>query len=356
MKSAQFAGAAALLFGALPGCGSTPQAVGNVNSIIVITSDSLWRAVGDSLRTALERPIFTVRQEPTFHVTQVSPQDPRWTKAREFRHVVVIGGAADGWIAPVLRRARKSARNGERAGRTSGPALVQTRDVWARNQFATALVLPAAGAAAGAGAAAAALALAPRAATATDSVFRAYARERMYLSRPDTTLRDSLRRRAGYGILLPNVYFAVRRAADVQLFQNTTQIGGDLVRSVLIVARPGLIEPTAETALAWRDSVARTHYRPAHDTQREQVRATHVQAGGHAAIELQGVWQGTDSKWPMAGPFITRMVPCPAQNRTFLVDSWLYAPAPQRGSRYEYIIQLQTILESFECGSAEHTT
>jgi len=349
MKSAHFAGAAALLFGALPGCGSTPQAVGNVNSIIVITSDSLWRAVGDSLRTALEQPIFTVREEPTFHVTQVSPQDPRWAKAREFRHVVVIGGAADGWVAPVLRRARKRTSNGDRAGRTTGPALVHTRDVWARNQFATALVLPADGAAA------AALALAPRAATATDSVFRAYARQRMYLSRPDTTLRDSLRRRAGYGILLPNVYFAVRRTADVQLFQNTTQIGGDLVRSVLIVARPGVIEPTAETALAWRDSVARTHYRPAHDTQRAQLRSQRVQSATHAGIELQGVWQGTDATWPMAGPFITRMIPCPAQNRTFLVDSWLYAPAPQRGSRYEYIVQLQTILESFQCGSEQTT-
>ena len=346
MTSARFAGAAALLFGTLPGCSSTPQAVGNVNSIIVITSDSLWGAVGDSLRTALEQRIFTVREEPTFQVTQVSPQDPRWAKARAFRHVLVMGSAADGWIAPVLRRAKATARDDGHAG----PALVQTRDVWARNQFATALVLPASGAQA------AALALAPRAAIATDSVFRAYARGRMYLSRPDTVLRDSLRRRAGYGILLPNVYFAVRRTADVQLFQNSTQIGGDLVRSVLIVARPGVIEPTPQIALAWRDSVARTHYRPAHDTQREHVQAKRVHTGIQTAIELQGVWQGTDQKWPMAGPFITRMIPCPAQNRTFLVDSWLYAPAPQRGSRYEYIIQLQTILESFECGTAKRIT
>lgn len=335
MKSARFAGAAALLLGALPACHGMPQAVGNVTSIIVITTDSLWRAVGDSLRRALEPRMFTVRDEPTFEVTQVSPQDPRWIDGREFRQVVVIGSPTDSWVAPVLRKA------GTRD--TRPPALLRTRDVWARNQFATALVLPAQGGAA------TALAHAARLAAATDSVFRAYARERMYTSRPDTLLRDSLRARAGFGILLPNVYFSVRRGTDVQLFQNTTQIGGDLVRSVLIAARPGVLEPTSETALAWRDTLARTNYRPAQTTSHERLRAQPLQVGGHAAMQLHGIWQGTDPSWPMGGPFIARMIQCPAQNRTFLVDSWLYAPGPHRGSRYEYMIQLQTILDTFEC-------
>ena len=52
MKSARFAGAAALLLGAQPGCNNPPQAVGNVSSIIVITTDSLWTAIGDSLGRA----------------------------------------------------------------------------------------------------------------------------------------------------------------------------------------------------------------------------------------------------------------------------------------------------------------
>jgi hypothetical protein len=338
MKSARFAGTAAVLLGVLPGCNNTPQAVGNVSSIVVITTDSLWRVIGDSLGRALEPRIFTVRDEPTFEVTQVSPQDPRWSDLREFRQVLVIGTPADGWVAPVLKKAEATG--------TQPPALLQTRDVWARNQFATALVVPPQGSAE------AALAQLPRAAAATDSVFRAYARARMYTSKPDTLLRDSLRAGSGYGILLPNVYESVRRRADLQLFQNSTQIGGDLVRSVLIASRPGVLEPNGDAALAWRDSIARTEYRPAQTTQRERLRSQPLQAGGSPAVELQGVWQGTDPTWPMGGPFIARMIQCPAQSRTYLVDAWLYAPGPQRGSKYEYMIQLQTILDTFECAQA----
>jgi Domain of unknown function (DUF4837) len=339
MKSARFAGAAALLLGALPGCNSTPQAVGNVSSIIVITTDSLWTAIGDSLQRALEPPIFTVRDERTFELTHVSPRDPKWTDLRTFRQVLVIGTAADGWVAPVLRA----------AGVSDSRPLLQTRDVWARNQLASAIVVSAERSAQ------AALGQVPRLAALTDSVFRAYARERMYTSRPDTRLRDSLRAQAGYAILLPNVYHRVRRGADVQLFQNSTQIGGDLVRSVLIAARPGTVEPTGQSALAWRDSVARTEYRPAQTTQRAQLRAQPLQVRGHVGVEIQGIWEGNDPTWPMGGPFIARIIPCPSQNRTYLVDAWLYAPGPQRGSRYEYMIQLQTIMDSFEC-AAPHAT
>jgi hypothetical protein len=42
------------------------------------------------------------------------------------------------------------------------------------------------------------------------------------------------------------------------------------------------------------------------------------------------------------------MITCEQQNRTYLLDTWLYAPGPRR-SKYEYMIQLQTILGTFEC-------
>jgi hypothetical protein len=339
MKSAHLAGAVVWL-ATLLACGRMPHAIGSATSIIVIAPDSLWHAIGDALSGALEQRVFTVRDEPTFEVTHVSPHDPRWARGREFRHVLVVGQPADPWVAPVLRSGAPDRK------RASLPFLLQTRDVWARSQFATALVLPTERSAE------AVLALTPRVAVATDSAFRAYARQRMYTSRPDISLRDSLRAHAGFGILLPNVYSAVRQTADLQLFQNSTQIGGDLVRSVLVVGRPGVLEPTVESALAWRDSIARAHYRPVQATDRGHLRAQQLTSHAHAVIELHGVWHGTDPTWPTAGPFITRMIPCPSLNRTFLVDTWLYSPAPQRGSRYEYLVQLQTILESFECVTA----
>jgi hypothetical protein len=74
-------------------------------------------------------------------------------------------------------------------------------------------------------------------------------------------------------------------------------------------------------------------------------------SGDEPGVDVQGVWQGNDPMWPMGGPFVTRLMHCPDQNRTYLVDAWIYSPGGQRGSKYEYMIQLQTILDTFECAS-----
>ena len=84
------------------------------------------------------------------------------------------------------------------------------------------------------------------------------------------------------------------------------------------------------------------------ETLSEQVLVSDVSSAGAQGIEIQGAWEGTDPSWPMGGLFISRMVTCAAQNRTYLLDTWLYAPGPRR-SKYEYMIQLQTILGTFEC-------
>jgi hypothetical protein len=331
MKSARFVLLAVLT--AAAGCGGSRQAVGTVSSVIVIATDSLWNAIGDSIVTALEPRIFTVRDERTFEVTHVSPANPNWTELRQFRQIVALGTATDPWVQPVLNRA-------ERRGAGAAGTIVQASDVWARNQFATAVVLPESSAAEPA------LAAVPALSAALDSVFRVYAVQRMYTSRPDTTLRDSLRSNAGFSILLPNVYEQVTTQSDLLLFQNATQIGGTLIRSVLIASRDGLVEPAAETALAWRDSLAAAEYRPAQQTLRDRIATAAVSANGVDGVEVQGVWAGTDPTWPSSGPFIARMYPCPSSNRTILLDAWLFAPAR---AKYEYMIQLQTILDTFAC-------
>jgi hypothetical protein len=332
MKSARIT--LLLLAAALLGCNGSRQAHGTVSSVIVLAPDSVWAAVGDSILAALEPRIFTVRDERTFEVTHISPEDPKWAELRRFRQVLAIGAAEDAWVQPVLRRARGEPRT---------PGVVQARDVWARNQVASAIVVP------DGADPDAALPQVGTVAAVMDSTFRAYAVQRMYTSRPDSVLRDSLLNLEGFGLLLPNVYRQVTRDHGVFLFQNSTQIGGDLVRSVLVTHRAGLYEPGPATALAWRDSIATAEYRPAQETPRERIQAvtlTLPRAG--PAVEVQGVWDGTDPTWPMSGPFIARMVQCPAQDRTYLIDSWLYSPGR---AKYEYMIQLQTILNSFECGA-----
>jgi hypothetical protein len=328
MKSARLL----LLAAALPltACGGSQQAMGTTTSIIVLTTDSVWATIGDSVLAALEPRVFTVRDERTFEVTHVSPQDPLWHELRRFRQVLVIGTAEDGWVQPVLRRAD---------GGASGVARAE--DVWARNQLVTAIVVPPA---AGPDAA---LQHVPAVSHAVDSTFRAGARQRMYLSGANTALRDSLRQRHGFGILLPNVYRALTRDDQVHLFQSSTQVGGDLVRSVLVTSRQGQVPLTADAALAWRDSVAATQYRPPQTTARERIEGRALTVGGMQTYEVQGIWDVADPGWPMSGPFITRVVQCPGL--AYMIDAWIYGPGR---AKYEYMIQLQTLMDQFECATA----
>jgi hypothetical protein len=315
----------------VPACNNLPQGMGTQAGVIVIAPDSVWAAIGDSVLTALEPRIFTVRQERTFEVTHVSPFDPAWQDLRRFRQIIAIGGPQDGWVEPVVRRSRQDPGN---------QGVAWAENVWARNQAVWAVVVPPA-----ADPDAALPHIGP-VAQSLDSIFRMSALQRMYLSRPDTALRDSLRQHRGFGLLIPNVYRALVRDQDVALFQSSTQVGGTLVRSILIVSADGLIPLSAEAVLDWRERAAAELYRPPHETLREQIQSQALNVGNAPAVEVQGIWDGTDPGWPTSGPFMARMYHCEAQNRTFLVDTWVYAPGRPK---YEYMIQLQTILNTFEC-------
>jgi len=128
--------------------------------------------------------------------------------------------------------------------------------------------------------------------------------------------------------------------------------GGILERTILVTwtegkgSRPA---ESAESALEWRDDVAAKHYGMLPQrTGRDPIETRMLGSDESGGLEVQGIWTGTDAQFPMAGPFITRIVPCPAQDRTYLLDAWLYAPGK---SKYEYMLQLETILDSFECGA-----
>ncbi len=58
-----------------------------------------------------------------------------------------------------------------------------------------------------------------------------------------------------------------------------------------------------------------------------QIHTREIEGG---ALEVQGVWMSADPSWPAGGPFIDRVVPCPAQDRTYLLDAWLYAPGKRK--------------------------
>jgi hypothetical protein len=324
-------GLALTLLLSLGGCGR-PHAWGDTNSLIVGADDVLWEEIQEEVEEALEPRAFTVRNERIFNLSQSSPRESRWARLREFRQVLLIGSESDPWIATALDRAR--------AVPTERPALVQAHDVWARGQLVTIFLVSADAPAEGA------RALLPEARALLLEQFRDYSRRRMFASGADTVGRDTLARTAGFSILLPRVYVA-GRSENVLVFRNDFPDPSELIRSVLVTWREvGTTPVSAEAALDWREEVAQRFYDPPPVTERERIESGEVEVGGAAGVEVRGAWSSPPDAWPAGGPFITRIVRCPGQNRDYLLDSWVYAPGRDK---YEYLVQLETILDTFDC-------
>jgi hypothetical protein len=320
------------------GVGRSPVAFGSPTSIIVLATDQVWDALGDSLRTALEPMVFTVTAERAFEVTHVRPGDPQWTQYRKFRQVMVIGRPEDAWVEPALSNADTTL--------DALPALVETDNIWAVGQHVTILALdperPASGG----------LALLEDVRRGVDLRFRRYVLEKMFVSGVNERLSESLLREAGFSLTLPIVYREVP-AEGVRIFKNDLPDPSELARYVLVQeVRGEPPEETAEALVAWRDSID-VHYPRAMTSVHDELHAMTLEDG---VFEVQGRWEtpapdssATRAFYPGGGAFVSRLVPCPDRNRNYLLDSWLYAPGKDK---LEYIMQLRTILGTFRCGSA----
>jgi len=335
MKSAHLAGLLAAL--ALLGCESIERgrpAIGDVTDLIVVGADSLWSGVEDSVTAIVAPHVFAVHNERMFDVTAVSPVSELWTQVQQYRQILAFGSPGDSWIDDVLSA----------AGRTPEklPAIVNADNVWARGQSVTAVVLPRTDPTA------AFLSQVPAVALLLDDRFHRFARGRMFLSDTNTVLRDKLTAEAGFAITLPNIYDAAAPGPQLRAFHNRNKVGGDLFRSIVVSWRDGLFtEADAPRVLAWRDSIVPLVYdlEQATLTDRVEVRTLEDRAPG--SIEVRALWSGTDPSFPIGGPLVDRIVVCPDQNRTYFLEAWMYGPSRRK---YEYLIQFETILDSFRCG------
>lgn len=311
---------------------SSRAAMGDVSSIIVVVDDTLWAEVSDTVMTTLQPRIFAVRDEPTFKLTQTPPGGPHWGDLRRFRQLLVIGQPDDWWVQAALERADTA---------VTPPAIVEVDRVWARSQRVTALVVPESGA--GEAVEEAVDSLAAR----LDRSYRAWARSRMYISGLDTELVDTLRNQAGFSVDIPTVYRWRQATDSVFFFLNDNPDASQLVRWLTVAWRTAPEgEITEEAALAWRDTIAERFYDWNQATQRDRLQARRIDAPAAGGLSLRGVWSGPVDGFPQAGPFITYVVDCPQQNRRYLLDAWLYAPGKDK---YQYMIQLETLLGSFQC-------
>lgn len=328
--------AQALTLLAVAAC-AKPPAHGTANGLVVGASDAVWSAIEDSVRAAMQPTIFTVRQEHTFRITQVDPESDVWGNLAQFVQVLVFGDVSDPWVAEAV-----DAADLDRA--LAPPEIIQAHNVWATNQQVTVVLLPEGAP--------------PEAAypilgdlhTLLDTQYRRWARNKMFLSGRDTALADTLRRTAGFQLLVPRVY-DWRHGDSVYVFRNDNPDPSELIRQIAVTWRTPALPPEdldQAYVASWRDSLVDAHYDPGQITKLEQAQATRTTFNGHHALTLQAIWENPpELGWPAAGPFITRAVLCPSQDRVYLLDAWLYAPGKDK---YEYMIQLETILDSFRCG------
>jgi len=323
----------ALLAGA---CGDalSSLAYGDFTSIIAVMDPSLWEEVREDMYGALEPTILTVRDEKTFTVTYQDPSGPEWSNLRRFRQMLLVGTGDEPWMKEALAEVKDP---------VDGPGLYHAFNIWAKGQQATIILVTQDGAAAQVTSH-----LSEINAT-LDGQFREYARNRMFLSGVDSALADTLMSTARFALMLPDVY-RWRVRDSTYLFRNDNPDPSELIRQITVTWKsPIPPDMTGEGILDWRAETAAT-YAEAQAVDLRLVDAGPFDFRGRQAYQIQALWTNPpELNWPAAGPFITRSVICPEQNRMYLVDAWLYAPGKEK---YEYMVQLQTILDSFRCGPA----
>lgn len=323
---------------ALSACESVELAYGDVNSIIVGADPELWSQVEDSVRSTLRPSITTtVRQEEIFQVTYRNPADTVWSNLRKFKQVLLLGTPEDPWIQRAL----------DKAGIESPepPMRFQANDVWARNQLVTVLVLP------DQGAADAVHDQLPGLAEQYLEQYRQWAVSRMFVSGRDSALADTLGAEASFRLLLPEVY-QWWEEDGVYFFRNDNPDPAELIRQIAVtwkspIPEEGMLQQS--DLVTWRRQFARQRYDPPQLTTLTLAAGGRIGYRGHDAYQLQATWTNPpEADWPAAGPFILRAIECEDQDRLYLIDAWLYAPGKDK---FEYMVQLETILGSFRCGS-----
>lgn len=313
----------------VPGC-KAPQSFGDRNVIIALAESALWEEVGPDVMEALEQRVFTTRPERKFEVTYLSVGDTLWEDMRIWQQVVVLGTRENGAVRRIL--------DASPTADAEPPAIVQAEEVWARNQLATALLLPTEGQAE------AVRGLLPQLYDLLEHEYDEWVLERMYTTGVNDSLAEALSE-YGFTLQLPSVYlFSVEDS--LFRFGNPYRQGDtDLLRSMALTWRSGADEVTPEMLRAWRQTIGETHYDLPQDILEEGISTRAIEVNGLEGLELRGVWQDR-AEFPAAGPFITRTIKCPQQNRTYYMDAWLFAPGTDK---YPYLRQLEILLDTFRC-------
>lgn len=315
----------------LGACEDLPLSQGDENSIIVTAAPELWEAVEASLVPALERTVFTVRDEKIFTVTSGELGGENWVLLRRLKRQLVLGTEADRWMERALDKLDDP---------VAPPRIAQVENVWARGQAVTLVILEEGNEVAGV------TELLPSLSELYDHQFRARAIARMFVTNPDTALSRQLGEDHGFTLLVPTVY-RYETVDSVHIFRNDNPDPSELIRQFTVAWQSPLQEEFAtEDLLAWRARLVDGYYNYPQVVDLGRVIEGREVRNGNPTLTYQAVWNNPPDEYPAAGPFIVRAVDCPDQGRRYIIDAWLYAPGRDK---YQYMIQLETILDSFRC-------
>lgn len=318
----------------LTGCGERGMTYGDANSVIAVADPERWEEMSDEVFGAIEQTIQTVRDEKTFTVTYQEPYAQYWENLRRFRQMLLIGTLSDPWMEEALEKTSEDVE-------VDGPGLYDIGSVWSREQTVRLIVLP------DDGSLDELPGLLEEVHATLDQQFREFARSRMYFSGVDEALGDTLAAEAGFRVVVPDVYRWMEEDS-VFVFRNDQPDPSELIRQVTVTWRsPASESLDPEEILAWRQSVADAHYSEPQELVEESMAVDSLTIDGREGTRIQAQWRNPpDRGWPAAGPLTVHAVTCEEQDRTYLIDAWLYAPGREK---YEYMIQLETIVDSFTC-------
>ena len=312
-------------------CENLPLTAGDFNSIIATAAPELWGEVEGDLVPALEKTVFTVRDEKIFTVTPGMLGTESWFKLRRLKQQLVIGTEADPWMIPVLAKAREL---------VVPPQITQVESVWARGQAVTAVVLEEGREVEGL------RELTPALSELYVDWFRSRSVARMFITDPNTELSRQLAENHGFTLTVPAVY-GYEATDSVHIFRNDNPDPSELIRQFTITWESP-IQPNfgVEELLAWRARLVDGYYDYPQVIDQERVVEGQETLNGSQAYFYQAVWQNPPGEYPAGGPFVVRSIDCPDQGRRYLVDAWLYAPGKDK---FEYMVQLDEIVSSFRC-------
>jgi hypothetical protein len=315
-------------------CSESEPEIVDGDQIVVAASPAVMERVGTRLRRALEPTPFALPDARAFELTEVDPTTEAWTEARRAAQVLLIGGPEDPWILDALER-----RNVELP---PVPSDTELANVWAPRQHVLVLLLDPDN---------------TRAPTERqlsdlrglyDRRYRGYVVERMYFPEgPYNALADTLEERGGFELLVP-VGSAWSVTDEVYLFEPPVDSSG-IERHLMVTWQspiPEGLQSDARALLGWRERVAAEHYAAPQSVDPTQVRGGPTTQRGSRAIQLLGSWRAQGVR----GPFLMRGVVCPVQDRMYLIDGWM--TAPEQGGQ-EQMVEIESILNSFRCGTAE---